>query len=170
MDNIKLESVSHSPSGSWYPISRWINKRRGLRAAPFLFGTNYLGRGKELIRVMNYSVVLPVLTGAAESEKGWRLSRNPKRAGEISEAAFGVRAHSLGFLVAKPWGDSEKYDFVLDAGSKLWRVQLKSTEVVHARGHEIQPIYSVYGRERRDIRRMRLMRWWCTFSRVMCGM
>src|SRR5438128_8890814 len=95
---------------------------------------------------MNYSVVLPVLTGAAEREKGWRLRRNPKRAGEISEAAFVLRAHSLGFLVAKPWGDSEKYDFVLDAGSKLWRVQLKSTEVVHARGYEIQPIYSVDGK------------------------
>src|SRR5947208_15539759 len=94
---------------------------------------------------MNYSVVLPVLTGAAEREKGWRLRRNPKRAGEISEAAFVVRAHSLGFLVAKPWGDSEKYDFVLDAGSKLWRVELKSTEGVHARGYEIQPIFSVDG-------------------------
>src|SRR5437588_12516409 len=70
---------------------------------------------------MNYSVVLPVLTGAAEREKGWRLKRNPKRAGEISEAAFVLRAHSLGFLVAKPWGDSEKYDFVLDAGSRWWR-------------------------------------------------
>src|SRR5205809_4747490 len=94
---------------------------------------------------MNCSVVLPVLTGAAEREKGWRLRRNPKRAGEISEAAFVLRAHSLGFLVAKPWGDSEKYDFVLDAGSKLWRVQLKSTEGVYARGYENQPIYSVYG-------------------------
>src|SRR5438093_10064479 len=94
---------------------------------------------------MNYSVVLPVLTGAAEREKGWRLRRNPKRAGEISEAAFVLRAHSLGFLVAKPWADSEKYDFVLDAGSKLWRGALKTTEVVHARGYQIQTIYSVYG-------------------------
>src|SRR5947209_1751083 len=94
---------------------------------------------------MNYSVVLPVLTGVAEREKGWRLRRNPKRAGEISEAAFVLRAHSLGFLVAKPWGDSEKYDFVLDAGSKLWRVQLKSTEVVHVRGYENQTNYKVYG-------------------------
>src|SRR5436190_21756041 len=95
---------------------------------------------------MNYSVVLPVLTGAAEREKGWRLRRNPKRAGEISEAAFVLRAHSLGFLVAKPWGDSEKYDFVLDAGSKLWRVQLKATEVVDAGGDEKQPIFSVDGK------------------------
>src|SRR5438046_5733933 len=95
---------------------------------------------------MNYSVLLPVLTGAAEREKGWRLRRNPKRAGEISEAAFVLRAHSLGFLVAKPWGDSEKYDFVLDAGSKLWRVQPKSTAGVQARGYENQPIYSGYRR------------------------
>src|SRR5438876_12390922 len=94
---------------------------------------------------MNYSVVLPVLTGAAEREKGWRLRRNPKRAGEISEAAFVVRAHSLGFLVAKPWGDSEKYDFVLDAGSKLWRVELNLCEGVHAGGDENQTIFRVDG-------------------------
>src|SRR5436309_14262788 len=90
-------------------------------AALLSFGTNHLGQGKELIRVMNYSVVLPVLTGVAEREKGWRLRRNPKRAGEISEAAFVLRAHSLGFLVAKPWGDSETCAFWLDAGSELWR-------------------------------------------------
>src|SRR5207253_10874164 len=83
---------------------------------------------------MNYSVVLPVLTGAAEREKGSRLRRNPKRAGEISEAAFVLRAHSLGFLVAKPWGDSEKYDFVLDAGSKLWRAEPNAARVVAGEG------------------------------------
>src|SRR5207244_13481380 len=94
---------------------------------------------------MNYSIVLPVLTGAAEREKGWRLRRNPKRAGEISEAAFVLRAHSLGFLVAKPWGDSEKYDFVLDAGSKLWRGRLKACEGGDARGYAIQTIYSGCG-------------------------
>src|SRR2546421_5517793 len=95
---------------------------------------------------MNYSVVLPVLTGAAEREKGWRLRRNPKRAGEISEAAFVLRAHSLGFLVAKPWGDSEKYDFVLDAGSKLWRVQLNAIRggVLGGRGNK--PIFFEIGR------------------------
>jgi len=29
-------------------------------------------------------------------------------------------------------------------GGRLWRVQLKSTAVGHARGDEVQPIYSVY--------------------------
>src|SRR2546428_5870370 len=93
---------------------------------------------------MNYSVVLPVLTGAAEREKGWRLRRNPKRAGEISEAAFVVRAHSLGFLVAKPWGDSEKYDFVLDAGSKLWRGGARSTHGGDGAGGGNKTIFICY--------------------------
>src|SRR5713101_7800325 len=96
---------------------------------------------------------------------------NSKRKGELSEAAFLLKAASQGFGVAKPWGDSERYDFILDphekdshehdshkndshehgshdhaAGHRLWRVQLKCTEVVRARGYDIQPIYSIYGK------------------------
>jgi len=72
--------------------------------------------------------------------------RNHKRTGELSEAAFMLKAHTLGFLVAKPWGDSERYDFILDSGPRLWRVQLKCTEVLRARGYDVQPIYSIYGK------------------------
>ncbi len=101
---------------------------------------------------MNYSIVLTMLTGVAEHTTCKNRRKNPKRTGELSEAAFVLKAQSLGFLVSKPWGDSEKYDFIVDSsvdsggdsGSRLWRVQLKSTEVVHARGYEVQPIYSVY--------------------------
>jgi hypothetical protein len=53
--------------------------------------------------------------------RGWR-----KRLGEIAESMFLAKASSLGFGVAKPWGDSERYDFILDSGARLWRVQLKS--------------------------------------------
>jgi Pyruvate/2-oxoacid:ferredoxin oxidoreductase delta subunit len=34
---------------------------------------------------------------------------------------------SLGFGVSKTWGDSERYDFILDSGKRLWRVQVKSS-------------------------------------------
>ena len=37
------------------------------------------------------------------------------------------KAASLGFGVAKPYGDSCRYDFILDSGERLWRVQVKST-------------------------------------------
>ena len=53
---------------------------------------------------------------------------NCKQFGEAAEAAFLARASSLGFGVAKPWGDSEHYDFILDSGHRFWRVQVKSTE------------------------------------------
>ena len=52
----------------------------------------------------------------------------------------------MGFLVAKPWGDSELYDFILDNGDRMWRVQLKCTEVVRARGYDVQFIHFVPGK------------------------
>ncbi|HXM20440.1 MAG TPA: group I intron-associated PD-(D/E)XK endonuclease [Terriglobales bacterium] len=94
--------------------------------------------------MMEQSIVLAELTGVIEDAAVTRRRKNPKRTGELSEAAFLLKAQTMGFRVLKPWGDSERYDFVLDSGGRLWRVQLKSTAVVHARGYEVQPIYSVY--------------------------
>ena len=37
------------------------------------------------------------------------------------------KAVSLGFAVAKPWGDSERYDYILDAGGRFWRVQVEAS-------------------------------------------
>jgi hypothetical protein len=53
-----------------------------------------------------------------------------KRKGEAAELAFMLKAVSLGFGVAKPWGDSEQYDFILDTGRRLSRVQVKSTSAM----------------------------------------
>jgi len=50
-----------------------------------------------------------------------------KKKGEAAELAFMLKAVSLGFGVAKPWGNGERYDFILDTGMRLWRVQVKST-------------------------------------------
>src|SRR6266852_3624569 len=74
--------------------------------------------------------------------------RNSKRTGELSEAAFLHKAVALGFRVTKPWGDSERYDFVLDSGRRLWRVQIKCTAVSRAGGYHIQPIHFVYGKNK----------------------
>jgi len=55
-----------------------------------------------------------------------RGPRNLKEKGELAELAFLHKAASLGFGVAKPYGDSESYDFILDSGERFWRVQVKS--------------------------------------------
>jgi hypothetical protein len=49
-----------------------------------------------------------------------------KRRGEASEAIFLAKTCDLGFQVAKPWGESDPYDFVVNAGHGFQRVQVKS--------------------------------------------
>src|SRR3982074_1459572 len=48
-----------------------------------------------------------------------------ERLGEAVEAAFLAKAAMLDFPLSKPWGDSRAYDFVVDSGHGLWRVQVK---------------------------------------------
>jgi len=57
---------------------------------------------------------------------------NTKRLGELSELALAHKAATEGFGIAKPYGDSERFDFILISrgwpeGDKLWRVQIKCT-------------------------------------------
>jgi PD-(D/E)XK endonuclease len=82
-----------------------------------------------------------------------RLRPNTKRTGERSEAAFLHKASSLGFGVARPWGDSERYDFILDNGRQLLRIQTKATNSLRAKAYETRATYTtgkgrtVYTRE-----------------------
>jgi len=54
---------------------------------------------------------------------------NNKHRGEVAEMAFMRKASTMGFGVSKPWGDTERYDFVVRSGKFLWRVQVKSVRV-----------------------------------------
>lgn len=54
---------------------------------------------------------------------------HPKLRGEWAEWQFIARAFSLGFRVAKPLGDSCRYDVLIDNPTGFHRVQVKSTIV-----------------------------------------
>jgi hypothetical protein len=62
---------------------------------------------------MAVSIVLAELTGLREDAVR-KPRRNSKRRWELVEAAFLLKAQSMGFRVARPWGDSDRYDFILD--------------------------------------------------------
>lgn len=99
----------------------------------------------------DFTLVLPWLMAVAEDSWFERRRRNPKRRGEVSQAAFLLKAQSLGFAVAVPWGDSERYDFIVSAeGGQLLRVQVKATGRLHRRGYEVQPVYTTrrWGKKR----------------------
>jgi hypothetical protein len=49
------------------------------------------------------------------------------RRGDLGEVAFVHKAMSLGYLVAKPYGQMHRYDFMVEGGNKLWRVQVKTS-------------------------------------------
>ena len=69
-----------------------------------------------------------------------------KRRGEIAEAAFVAKVAELGFGVAKPWDDSDPFDFIVHSEGRLWRVQVKSAHRAgedgaysfHAHGHALR--------------------------------
>jgi hypothetical protein len=60
-----------------------------------------------------------------------------KRMGELAELAFMYRAASEGIGVARPYGDSHPYDFLVQHGRKLLRVQVKSCFTPHRTGFPI---------------------------------
>jgi hypothetical protein len=47
--------------------------------------------------------------------------------GELGEAAFMHKATSLGFPLALPYGHLHRYDFIVESGKNLWRVQVKTS-------------------------------------------
>jgi hypothetical protein len=68
----------------------------------------------------------------AKTQKHLHAHRSGKKRGELAELAFIHKAASLGLAVAKPYGDSEPYDFIVYTGPNFQKVQVKSTSnLVH---------------------------------------
>ena len=61
---------------------------------------------------------------APEANGARRLASNEQ--GDLGEVAFLHKAMSLGFAAAKPYGQNHPYDFIVEGGKNLWRVQVKT--------------------------------------------
>jgi hypothetical protein len=69
---------------------------------------------------------LPISEELLKHELQHAAKLDGKHRGELAELAFMRRAAALGFAVAKPWGDCDRYDVILRLGKVFWRVQIKS--------------------------------------------
>jgi PD-(D/E)XK endonuclease len=65
--------------------------------------------------------------------------------GDLTEVAFLHKAMSLGFVVAKPYGHNHRYDFIVEGGKKLWRVQVKTSICVAGNLHNVSVRHSQNG-------------------------
>jgi hypothetical protein len=64
---------------------------------------------------------------SASRSEAFHRELSTKRRGELAELAFLHKATALGFRLSKPYGDSDRYDFITDSGNRLYRVQIKCT-------------------------------------------
>jgi len=71
-----------------------------------------------------------------------------KDRGDLAEMQFMVAVTLLGFCVAKPYGDNERYDLLVDTGRRVWRVQVKSTAARHHRGFAVRSSWRTSYRQR----------------------
>ncbi len=70
-----------------------------------------------------------------------------KHRGDISEMQFMIEASNRGFGVAKPIGENERYDVVLDRGRRrFWRVQVKGSGNVHKNGFSVWTSWRTSGK------------------------
>ena len=60
-----------------------------------------------------FAIVIPSLVACAEPDN--RNRRETKRRGELAELRFAVEVMERGLALAKPYGDSEKFDCVVIA-------------------------------------------------------
>jgi len=60
-----------------------------------------------------------------------------KRRGELAELIFQLTAVQRGLKVSKPHGDSDRYDFIVDTGTRLSRVQVKATGSIQSGGYRV---------------------------------
>src|SRR5207248_1295408 len=65
------------------------------------------------------------------------MARSPKPRGELAEIRFMLAAAARGLVVAKPWGDSLPFDFLVGRGKCWYRVQVKLSATRHWRGFHV---------------------------------
>jgi hypothetical protein len=83
----------------------------------------------------------------------YEREQTTKRRGEISELAFALAAARQGFGISRPYGDSERYDIILDsshldpqARQRLVRVQVKSSTQLECGLYRVNAHRSINGR------------------------
>ncbi len=63
---------------------------------------------------------------------------NSKHIGEVAEMQFMLDSAKRGFGVARPFANNQRYDVILDAPRRLWRVQVKASGASHHRGFAVR--------------------------------
>ena len=104
--------MSQFPLSNCYSESKLKDKQR---ARPYSRALCLLAEG-----------IYPGMTEPSTNEFICASNLDNRHRGQLAEIAFVRKATTLGFAVAKPWGEGERYDFIVRVDKVCWRVQVKS--------------------------------------------
>jgi hypothetical protein len=97
---------------------------QALRLAPFLLsGLQFQNMSKTRGGSRG---CIPARERSSAHKAAKEIGLEARRRGDLGEVAFVHKAMSLGLVVAKPYGQLQHYDFIVDGGSGLLRVQVKA--------------------------------------------
>src|SRR2546423_10400572 len=100
--------------------------RASFAGSPFLFDRNLIRVHLRSSAAGGWGICL--LPPASYPLKGlMKTIVHPKKRGEWVELQFMARAAHHGLTVSKPWGDTARYDFIVEHRGRFQRVQVKST-------------------------------------------
>jgi len=116
------------------------------------------------------SIVLAELTGLREDALR-KPRRNPKRRGELAEAAFLLKVQSMGFRMARPWETATAtiLSWIPSEGG-CGRCSLSRPRFCIRGGTKCSRFMGLMGEARAGIRLMTSMFWWCESGRLTLGM
>jgi hypothetical protein len=78
---------------------------------------------------------------------GRHLREDTKHLGDVAEMQFMIDAATRKFGFAKPFGDNERYDVILDAPCRLWRVQVKLCNSLDYNGFGVKSSWRTTNRD-----------------------
>lgn len=73
-----------------------------------------------------------------------------KDLGELGEVEFMCAAMRIGLKPSRPIGDNQKYDFIVDNGNTLLRIQVKTTST-YIEAKDCYQVGTAYGTDRKNL-------------------
>lgn len=73
-----------------------------------------------------------------------------KDIGELAEAEFICASMRRGLIISEPRGDNQKYDFIVDSGTRLLKVQVKATSS-YSKNKDFYQVGTSYGSDSKKL-------------------
>ena len=139
-----VNHLSHTPSTETNALNAISILTRSTSPGLTIFAEADPAYDHEPKRRLKFKHGAKSIVAFSRPRKHTKLRKNTKLTGELGEAAFLHAAIHRGLCIARPWGDSRRYDFIIQSSptsNTFHRIQVKCTESPNASGFQVQSTY-----------------------------